>query len=94
MKMRLDRRKIATAIYVKLEQSQFRCALTGWKITPNSFEIDHIIPVADGGTSKPDNLQCVHQLVNRAKGTMSNAQFIEMCKAVAEQAKRRELGID
>ena len=78
---------------MKLEQSQFRCALTGWKITPDEFEIDHIVPMVDGGTNKASNLQCVHPLVNRAKGTMSNTQFIEMCKAVAEQARRREMGL-
>jgi hypothetical protein len=40
----------------------------------------------DGGTDDPANLQAVHPLVNRAKGTMGNQQFIDMCKAVASHA--------
>lgn len=47
----------------------------------------------DGGKHEVENLQCVHPLVNKAKGTMGNDQFIAMCKAVAEQARKRELGL-
>lgn len=71
----------------KIVQSGHKCALTGWAITPQCFEIDHIVSMNDGGTDEIDNLQCVHPLVNKAKGTMGNAQFIEMCVAVAEIAK-------
>jgi hypothetical protein len=59
--------------------------LTGWILTPKGFEIDHIISMNDGGSDCIDNLQCVHPLVNRAKGTMGNQQFIDMCIAVAER---------
>jgi len=60
-----------------------RCALTGWEITESCFELDHIVSIQDGGTDEVDNLQAVHPLVNRAKGTMGNQQFIDMCAAVA-----------
>ena len=32
------------------------------------LEIDHIIPVAKGGTSEADNLQTAHKACNRSKG--------------------------
>ena len=67
----------------KLEASDFRCALTGWSLSPKQFELDHIVSMNEGGTDDVNNLQGVHPLVNRAKGTMGNQQFIDMCIAVA-----------
>lgn len=46
----------------------------------------------DGGSDDIENLQAVHPLVNRAKGTMGNVQFIEMCIAVAKQQLRPPIG--
>jgi len=70
----------------KIKESGSRCALSGWAISPQCFELDHIVSMNDGGTDEVDNLQAVHPLVNRAKGTMGNQQFIDMCKAVASFA--------
>ena len=75
-----------SAILCKIKVNGFRCALSGWAISPQCFEIDHIVSMNDGGTDDPANLQAVHPLVNRAKGTMGNQQFIDMCKAVASHA--------
>ena len=66
----------------KIKDSGNRCALSGWAISPQCFELDHIVSMNDGGGDEVDNLQAVHPLVNRAKGTMGNQQFIEMCRAV------------
>ena len=57
--------------------------MSGWQISPQCFELDHVVSMNDGGTDDIANLQAVHPLVNRAKGTMGNQQFIDMCKAVA-----------
>lgn len=69
----------------KIKESGNRCALSGWSISPQCFELDHIVSMNDGGTDDVDNLQAVHPLVNRAKGTMGNQQFIEMCQAVSNR---------
>lgn len=86
--------KIATTeeVYAKLRSNQFKCALTGWQLTPEKFVIDHIQALADGGSNTIDNLECVHPLVNRAKGTMGKAQFVQMCVAVAEWQAQKNLG--
>lgn len=89
----IGKKNAASQIKQKLEANGYRCALTGWSLTPETFELDHIVSLSDGGRHEVGNLQCVHPLVNKAKGTMSNSQFIDMCKAVAEQAKMRELGM-
>jgi hypothetical protein len=36
-----------------------------------------------GGTDDIDNLQLVLPVINRAKGTMTQDQFVAMCHAVA-----------
>ena len=73
-------------IYEKLKQNQFKCALSGIELSPDNFCIDHVKPLADGGTNHVDNLQCVHPVVNKMKGTMSNQQFVDMCKKVAKNS--------
>ena len=78
------RKSKVNAILAKLKASGFKCALSGWPISPDLFELDHIQSIQDGGTDDVENLQCVHPLVNKAKGTMSNNQFIEMCRGVSE----------
>lgn len=65
-----------------LQQQNFRCALTGQVLTPDNFVLDHIIPVAHGGTFSIDNCQLVTKEVNRAKHTMSQADFLAMCQNV------------
>lgn len=53
-------------------------------IDPEAFELDHVIAMDDGGTDDPSNLQAVHPLINRMKGTLGSAQFVELCRAVVE----------
>lgn len=67
----------------KLEAQDYKCALTGWELSPDNFSLEHIIPIAKGGGDSIDNLNPVHPLVNTAKGTMGQDEFIEMCVAVA-----------
>jgi 5-methylcytosine-specific restriction endonuclease McrA len=82
----------ADQIYAKLEANRFKCALTGWDLTPENFAIDHIQSLADGGSNAIDNLECVHPLANTAKGTMGKAQFVEMCMAVAKWQSEKNQG--
>lgn len=44
-----------------------RCALCGWPLGPR-FEVDHIVPVALGGSSAPENLRALHPECHRAAG--------------------------
>ena len=67
-----------------LIQQEYRCALSGVPLEPSRAEIDHIKPVSKGGGHGINNLQWLSKHVNRAKGTMSNDAFIEMCKQVVK----------
>jgi hypothetical protein len=86
----MTRRQSKVAKVVKMiKDNGSRCALSGWEISPQCFELDHIVSMNDGGTDDIENLQAVHPLVNRAKGTMGNQQFIDMCKSVAMYAANK-----
>lgn len=68
-----------------LEYQQFRCALTGRKLTPDNAEADHIVPVKKGGLNVMENVQIVTHQANRAKGTLGMDEFVRLCRDVATQ---------
>lgn len=70
-------------LYRLLETQEFRCALSGVELVPQSTQLDHISPVSNGGSHQISNLQWVESDVNKAKGTMSNEAFVAMCRRVA-----------
>lgn len=65
-----------------LEAQQYRCSLTGRKLTPDVASVDHVVPLKRGGQNTLDNVQVVHTAVNQAKGTMTLDEFIAMCREV------------
>lgn len=67
-----------------LECQQYRCALTGRRLTPETASLDHIIPVRCGGEHLVENTQVLHKGVNKAKTTMTNGEFIQLCREVVE----------
>lgn len=69
-----------------VEKQGYKCALSGVGLEPVTSEIDHVVSVADGGGHGVDNLQVLHKVVNRMKGTMGNEEFIHWCRLVAKRA--------
>jgi hypothetical protein len=65
-----------------LEYQACRCALTGRPLTPDLASLDHIIPVGVGGEHCIDNTQILHRDVNRAKGSLTNEEFLQLCSEV------------
>ena len=61
----------------------WRCQICGGKIRqykktphPHSPTIDHIIPLAAGGTHERKNVQAAHFICNSEKGTRGNDQLL------------------
>jgi len=76
-------RPIALQEVIKLVRSQdYRCALTGRELIPQTASLDHIVPVSRGGEHCIANAQVLHEAVNRAKGTLTNEEFIQICREV------------
>ena len=75
-----------------LEHQQYLCALTGRKLTPQTAAIDHIVPVRRDGEHVIENAQILHKDVNRAKGSLTSQEFIDLCReVVAWSGTRKEV---
>lgn len=59
-----------------------KCALTGRELEIFSMELDHIVPLAKGGSSTIDNLQWTCKEANQAKKDLLDSEFIALCKEV------------
>jgi len=68
-----------TAVMSLLNEQSYSCALTGRTLTPETAALDHIVPIQRGGKHALENTQVLHNDVNRAKGTMTNEEFVAMC---------------
>jgi len=77
-------RLTAKRILEMIERQGHRCALTGAVLTPNTASIDHIVPLVRGGKHHPDNAHVVTRDVNRMKGQLTVAEFVGVCRLVAD----------
>ena len=77
-----------------LGAQQYRCALTGRSLMPQTAALDHIVPVCFGGEHAIENTQVLHKDVNRAKGSLTNEEFIGMCREVVQWSGRPVAGKD
>ena len=75
--------KVTTGNVLSLLATQeYRCALTGRELTPETAALDHIVPIRCGGQHVIENTQVLYRDVNRAKGSMPNDEFIGLCREV------------
>jgi len=64
-------------------RQNFKCAISGRTLTPETASLDHIVPLGRGGDHALENLWVVHHQVNLAKGTLTVEEFVTMCRDVA-----------
>jgi hypothetical protein len=92
MKVRLNLPKVKVATVPETralwDKQNQECNLTG-DVLDQTAECDHKMPVSRGGPSTIDNLQWVAPQVHRAKGNMTNEEFVEMCRKVVSHADLR-----
>jgi len=66
----------------------YRCAYTGFDLTPEEASLGHIVPLARNGPHTIGNLAVVRCEVNLAKGSLTYDEFLAMCRAVVDHADR------
>lgn len=70
-----------------------KCYLTGKLIDlnkPNTYSLDHIIPVSRGGENSLKNLALMSKDVNQAKWNLTLDEFIKLCNDVVNHTKNWE----
>ena len=79
-----ERKEKATAseLMSLLKKQHYKCALSGLDLTPETANLDHIVPRKNGGSDSICNLQWLATEVNRMKGTMEQEQFVKICGEV------------
>jgi len=82
------RRVTTSNVLLLLKRQQYCCALTGRALTPQTAALDHILPIRCGGEHVIDNVQVLHKDVNRAKGSLTNDEFIKLCDDVINWRNR------
>lgn len=87
--IRFDGSVNKAGILALLADQDYRCALSGRRLTPQRAALDHIVPVSRGGEHRIGNAQVLDKLVNRAKGTLTNEEFIRLCGRVWRYAASR-----
>ena len=64
-----------------------KCYLTGVEIdltNYDSYQLDHMVPISRGGSSKLSNLGLLSSRINMMKGNLSVYEFVSICKAVSD----------
>lgn len=79
-------RPTAKKIRRLLEMQKYSCAVTGIELTPEDANLDHIVPIARGGTHVMGNVQVVHRAINHMKSTLTPDEFLQWCRKVVDHA--------
>lgn len=66
-----------------LIRQDYRCALSGVVLSPECASLDHIHPLVKGGCHVLSNIQIVHPVVNRLKGSMTQSELVQWAKLIA-----------
>jgi 5-methylcytosine-specific restriction endonuclease McrA len=69
-------------LYRLAKKQKCRCALTGDKLTRDNISVDHITPLSKGGNNVVENLRLVTYDVNIVKNSLSDLEFLTICKNV------------
>jgi 5-methylcytosine-specific restriction endonuclease McrA len=85
IKTREEARRRGPELLDMFRKQNGKCAYTGVDLVPGvNASLDHKVPKALGGNDSPENLQWVTFNVNRAKNSLTEEEFISMCRAVAQ----------
>jgi 5-methylcytosine-specific restriction endonuclease McrA len=63
------------------------CPITGRRLNRDNAQLDHIVPLKQGGSDLVDNLRWVHRDVNYAKRDLLDDDFFRLCTDVVVHLK-------
>jgi 5-methylcytosine-specific restriction endonuclease McrA len=66
------------------------CPFTGIRLNKYNAQLDHIVPLVNGGKGTSDNLRWVQSDVNYAKRDLSDTKFIALCHLIAARKSNKQ----
>lgn len=84
---KMTKKLFSTSDLLKKIGNNPKCYLTGRSIDlnkPQTYELDHIIPMSKGGSSLLENCNIACKDANRAKSNMFYDDFIKMCEDIVQ----------
>ena len=73
-----------------LKAQKYRCFLTGRPLTPADVSVDHLVALSRGGSQDVSNLRLVTRGANHAKSNLLLQEFVELCRDVVAEDRRRK----
>ena len=73
-----------------LKAQKYRYFLTGRPLTPSDVSVDHLVPLSRGGSQDVSNLRLVTRGANHAKSNLLLQEFVELCRDVVAEERRRK----
>lgn len=67
----------------KFKDQGFICFFSGQKLEREESSLDHVQPISKGGKHEEQNIELVHAVINRMKGSLTAEEFVEWCVKVA-----------
>ncbi len=67
-----------------IDQQDYKCGLSGVDLSPQCSSLDHRRPLSLGGKHAMQNVEWVHPIINKMKGTLTREEFILWCSRVAQ----------
>lgn len=68
------------------EEQKGRCAITNVELIPGiNASLDHIIPIAKGGTNSKNNMRFIHKSLNGFKNDLTENEFKTLLKSLLPQ---------
>ena len=79
---RLDSSKYWKELKELIEKQNYKCALTGDKISFDNIELDHILPTSRKGTNELSNVRWVTKQANRFKQNLTDKELKILCNKI------------
>ena len=85
--IRVSAKRLGSGKYWKelkllLEKQNYKCSLTGDKLTFNNMELDHIIPSSKKGENELGNVRWITIQANKAKWNFTDKELFNFCNKI------------
>lgn len=91
-----SRSEFSKVVLALWHEQKGKCAISGLDLVPGlNIEIDHIMPLSRGGSSKKENLRLIHKFINKLKDSFTDDEMVQnikiYCPLLMEWAAQKEI---